>query len=171
MENRSKAYEKALEREIVVLNFYREKSNLSRNTATQLMFAAIAKEEEFHIERIKSILSGLERGGDVDFLIVLAQRKAREELKSLLRLNEKTAPSSWEEGKFQEEIKALETAIKLEKEGIFYYLNMADESQDLLEQKFLISMAMEEMRHMDGLQDTYLYLKDPDAWIASPDTK
>jgi hypothetical protein len=48
---------------------------------------------------------------------------------------------------------------------------MAGESKDPAEQKFLISMAMEEMKHMEGLQDTYLYLKDPDTWLMLPDVK
>lgn len=170
MENRIKAYKEALEREIKVLIFYREKSNLSKSASAQLMFAAIAKEEEFHIERIKSILKRLETTEDIDFLTVFAQRKAQQELKSLLRKHNKeiSAPS---EGNFQEELNALETAIRYEKEGIFYYLNMADESKDPSEQKFLISMAMEEMRHMEGLQDTYFYLKDPDTWVMLPDVK
>ncbi len=121
MENRLKAYKQALEREIKVLSFYREKSNLSKSSSAQLMFAAIAKEEEFHIERIKSILNGLEAKEDIDFLTVFAQRKAQQELKSLLKKSkaEISVPS---EGEIQEELNALETAIRYEKEGIFLLL-------------------------------------------------
>lgn len=171
MGTRIEAYQQALEREISVLNFYREKSSTSQSVGAQLMFAAIAKEEEVHIERVKSILSGLEINADIDFLNVLAQKKAHEEFKSLLRENKKENLSSFDERKFENEIAALQTTIKLEKDGIFYYLNMADEAQELLEQRFLINMAIEEMRLMEGLQDTYLYLREPDTWLALPDVK
>lgn len=150
---------RSLEMEKVGFAFYTETAGNAANKGTASIFKALAEDENRHIEAIKKYSDSVSKRLNLPKLssAMPGHKDIKERLifgKDLFRMLSASASGA-------DQLKAYETAMKLETEGYNFY-KKAHDSMDDKNVKDLYKFLMgEEAAHHKLVSDTYEYLKNP----------
>ncbi|MFA5317527.1 MAG: ferritin family protein [Dehalococcoidales bacterium] len=157
------ALQEAEKMEVDGKTFYLEMSRKSVNQRGRELFQILAEEEDVHRQDFRKIydavLSGLEIPGH-EILSEEASKlhslfcQAVEEVEKEIK-----APAA--------ELEAIDTAIRMEQDGIDFYLNQARKAEFPRVRRFYRELADEEKRHKATLEDYRKYAVDPAGWLVN----
>jgi rubrerythrin len=151
----------ALEMEEKGREFYEKFSRTCENKECKDIFDMLSKDESLHIKRINKIHEALST--DQPWCEDWDDEVINKDLKeAFIEMAEKT--NAKDVKKFND-VEAVETAIKFEEQGLKFYQEKLDKSEDDTEKSFLELMVREERGHYLALTDMKLYLTDPDTWF------
>lgn len=148
------AIEIAMKMETDAVNFYRDAAELTDHPAGKKMFLSIMEDEKRHIEMLKNLVDDMELTADkIDPMDKI--HSVFEELKDEMTGGIKAT---------EDELEALETAMKMEKEGFEFYKKVAAESPDPKSRELFERLIVEEERHYDAFSNTLAFLSDTGNW-------
>jgi rubrerythrin len=142
--------------------FFLDASKKTKHRYGQLMFQSIADAELEHIERIQEVYDCLTRTGDWPDRPSLFTPKgplknifegAREQLDQNVKVE-------------TDDIDAVTMAREYEEKGLWFYQDLADRAEALIEKKFYHQLAYEERGHLLIFQDMREYYIDPVHWFS-----
>lgn len=154
----------ALEMEERGFEFYRQASERTKDEAARDLFKTLQAEEAVHMRRIRAIYSSIEStssfGSEWEKEVV-----AHKGLDAIFKGLAKRTEGS--KGAEVSDIEAVETGLEFEARSVKFYEERLKEAESDAERAFLKAMVEEERTHYRALQDTKLYLTDPQAWFAA----
>ncbi len=158
-----KLLEDALSMEEKGYDLYTGIAKKSENDITGKTFNFLAEQEKLHIDKIKSFYKELKDSKKFSEpgLSGSAEKRGREStifLKTIKELNDKIKPSD-------DEKKACEFAMEIEKKGYKYYQDMAEKTKDENLLIFLRFLMEEESTHYELISSLYTYLTDSHNWF------
>jgi rubrerythrin len=155
MDEQMNAIEIALKMETDAIGFYRDAAEMTSHPAGKKMFLSIMEDEKRHIEMIQSLVNEME--------LTAEQIDPMEKIKSVFEelKDEMIADISATE----DELAALETAMKMEKEGFEFYRKVAEESPDPKSKELFERLVIEEERHYEVFSNTHSFLSDTGNWF------
>ncbi len=143
------------EKEIAL--FYLEEGVVPGNPLVQRLFLELAKQEIDHVLFIGSSRHG---GG------ISVGPSVEERMKAFFE----GLPTS-ETRKHATNIEALETARRMEKDGLAMYRSFADEATDPDEKAFFSSLVAEEAKHLESVDNVLRYLTGTADWFAEDESR
>lgn len=151
----------AIQMEIDGIAFYEKAAKNTQNPLGKKMFLSFVEDERKHLKTLESIFKGV----SIDSLHEAfsgTSPKARiktvfSEAKAELDKDSQKAGSS--------DIEALETAMKMEKEGYDYYIEVAKKAESAEIKKLFNMLANEENEHYTILSNSHTYLTDNGNWF------
>ncbi len=161
-ESLKKILEIALTMEEKGYAFYNQVVNTSNNPVGQAMFARLRDDEIVHMERIKTIIDGMEKNEnwkiDYDSLPSRSQSTASifRELAEKHRGN--LTPDSGD-------VEAIDVGLDFEAKAVAYYEEHLGKAQDPMEIKFIQKMIVEEKDHYDTCMELKKFYADPAAYF------
>lgn len=160
-EKRLEALREALRREEEGKAFYQEAADAAHTTLGKEMFNFLIRAEESHIQKINQIYSSLEKSGS--WLNMISSRETEKSAKDVCA----AVRSSMADPKKgdPEDIQALQTALRMEDEGIKFYQCQADATTDMFEKKFYLLLVNEETDHWLSILDSIEFLEDPQGYF------
>jgi rubrerythrin len=153
----------ALEMEENGYDFYKGQSAKSKNKTTKDMFSFLADNELAHIYDIKVFYNDTNAGKAPDELSLLSEKQNRMKhldifSKRIDELDEKISPDDNDK-------KACEFALGIEKDGYDYYKKMLGSTDDTHAIALLEFLLDEEKRHYEIIEKMYNYLTDSANWF------
>ncbi len=139
--------------------FYTQSASRMRNENVKRALLGLAQDELAHIERIQKIYIALAAGEAVPAVQPSRLTRAEDVFESFRR---KLPRQKAEAGA----LKILDLAMEVERKSFYYYQKAESESRNSLLKEFYKRLAKEENEHFEILQNTHLYLKDPEIWYA-----
>jgi len=133
---------------------------------TKATFHFLADQESQHIHAIESYLDALIHKGAFDpseYEPLTLQGAGREVTKLFEDFRQKYEETACTE---EERLKVYQAAMEMERRGYELYSSAASKVNDETSRQFYEFLASEEDRHFQILQDTYTFLKQPDAVMA-----
>jgi len=151
--------ELAMKNEDAEMNFYLGESKRSRNPLARAMFEQLAREEGEHKARVSDLHQRLTREGRWPERVPLkvGNTSVTELLRSLAGKKKSTAHDD-------DDLQALEKAIRFESEAAQRYEALAQESQQTPVKNFFAELAAIEREHQRSLAGSLAYLRDPAGW-------
>lgn len=161
--DRISTMEFAIKNETKEAQFYRNEAARSKNLITKALFESLAEDEEDHIVRIKTVHDKLiaDEKWPEDVPIEVAGTNVVEALNNVGR----NLASAKEHD--DDDIKALQRAVDVEKEGQALYEKLAAASTNQVEIDFFLFLAKIEEQHLNSVLESLLYLEDPEGWNIS----
>ncbi|MFA6432123.1 MAG: ferritin family protein [Candidatus Margulisiibacteriota bacterium] len=156
----------AIELEKKGYELYSQTSAKTTNPLAKNVFSSLADRELIHLEKIKEFYKSLSGEATLksDWLKGTSIPMAKNEL--LKTITEKLKQSLSKEFTTQSDInEAYLVAEGLERDSYTFYEKISKESTDELVKKFYMALAQEEREHYDILDETQLYLNDPQEWF------
>jgi rubrerythrin len=154
MEEHMDAIEIAMKMETDAITFYRDAAEVTSHPAGKKMFLSIMEDEKRHIEMLKNLLNDMELTADkIDPMEKI--KSVFEELKEEMIGGIKAT---------EDELEALESAMKMEKEGFEFYKKIATESPDPKSKALFERLVVEEEKHYDAFSNTHAFLSDTGNW-------
>lgn len=154
---------KVLERAIAIEKeghaFYAQSAAKMKSENARRALLGLAQDELSHIERIKEIYAALTAGEPVPEVEAGKLTQAEDVFASFRKKlpRQKAEPGA---------LKILEMALDAERKSFYYYQKAESETRDPELKGFFQQLAKEENGHFEILQNTHLYLKDPEIWYA-----
>jgi rubrerythrin len=156
------ALTKALEMEQKGYSFYSDAAKKSKNTITRKTFSYLAGCELWHIESIKIFCNSLREKGSFPSIETGSIAKTRQQdaelfAKDISSMREKIKPDD-------DDRKACEFAMQLEKDGYAYYQDMLKNAKDENLKKLLDFLLKEEKNHYQQFESLYTFITDTKNW-------
>jgi len=151
------ALKTSLQMEETGRKFYLEVAENSSNDMSKKVFNALAEDELRHAEAIKKfaetpdLKSAMPEHQNIEDRLLFGQR-AKDRMKEI--------------NTSDDELKAYETAMKLETDGYNFYKKYYENLSDANARELFNFLLTEESTHYKILQDTYQYLKNPKDWFS-----
>ncbi|MFC2092084.1 ferritin family protein [Elusimicrobiota bacterium] len=150
--------ESAIQMEKDGIEFYSEAAKKIDNPLGSEMFMSFVQDEQRHLEKLKEIMSNDNKVSDVgDEKVTVLKEKIKTIFSDIPQEVAATLQSNAEEKEI------LQTAIKMEEEGIKYYtdkcISLGGTAGELC--SFIVK---EEKNHRQILQNTLEYLQDNTSW-------
>ena len=153
----------ALENEVTGRNLYLQYAEKVRSDLAKKVFAHLANEELNHIRDITEYMESVRKGTavDVDKMISDASLKRTEEFfgKMASHFSEQVAPAD-------DDNKAREIAMEVEKRGYEYYEKAMGVARTLKLRKFFKWLMEQEQSHFMLIRNAFEFSNDPDSWFA-----
>lgn len=138
--------------------FYLKAVTGSENTLAKRIFEELARQEDFHIERILQIYEQMKKEEPLkEWTTAVAGIGALDKVFQD-SLQEKAQAS-------ENDLNALRFGLELEDKSIKYYDNLASRSLDSYEKRFYLTLSHEERDHYLRIMDSIEYLSDPVGWF------
>ncbi|MEW6109534.1 MAG: ferritin family protein [Nitrospirota bacterium] len=147
------AIETAIKMETDAISFYGEAAKKTKHPFGKEMFKGFVKDETRHLKMLKDILEGL----DIEFEFVRPKETIKtvfSEFKNELMKRIKA---------LDDEMDAVNIALKMEKEGFDFYKNSASRATGK-EKELFERLAVEENDHYTILMETYKFLDNTGHW-------
>jgi rubrerythrin len=159
--DRMSSIELALKNEQTEMEFYRHEARRSNNPLARTMFENLAKDEEEHMTRIRSLHQKLVSDGSwpEDVAIEVRGTNIREVLDGLVQ--ERGSRQNHD----RDDEQALERAAGFEAQGARFYADLADKCENPMEKNFFWFLSRIEKEHHLSVTDSLAYLRDPEAWM------
>jgi rubrerythrin len=159
--DRMSSIELALKNEQTEMEFYRHEARRSKNPLARTMFENLAKDEEEHMTRIRTLHQKLVSGGSwpEDVPIEVRGTNIREVLDGLVR------KQGSGENHDRDDMQALDQAAEFEAKGARFYSNLAGQCDNPMEKNFFSFLSRIEKEHHLSVTDSLAYLRDPQAWM------
>ncbi len=153
--------ELALKNEQTELEFYRHEARRSKNSLARTMFENLARDEEEHMNRIRSLHQKLISSGSWprDVPIEVRGTNVREVLDGLVQKQGSSKDHD------HDDEQALEKAAKFEAQGARFYSDLAANCENPMEKNFFSFLSRVEKEHHLSVADSLAYLRDPEAWM------
>jgi rubrerythrin len=155
MNEKMNAIEIALKMETDAISFYQEAAELTSHPAGKRMFLSIMEDEKRHIDMLNNLVNDMELTAD--------KIDPMEKIKSVFEELKDEMMGGIEAS--ENELQALETAMKMEKEGFEFYKKVAAESPDPKSKKLFERLVLEEEKHYAAFSNTYAFLSDTGNWF------
>ena len=162
MEERLKALEIAMEREMDAKAFYLDASEKITNAYAQDMFKSFANEEEKHLGKVKNVYKKLKAEKAWPKLItsigdVVTVRTVSLDAVRAVDMAQKDLEVSLE---------IVKLGIEREERSVKFYHELAEKAVDPFEKRFFIALEHEERGHYLTLWDYREFLEDPEGWYS-----
>jgi rubrerythrin len=145
----------SLKMETDAVKFYTEAAERTSHVVGKRMFLSIAEDEKRHIDMLNALIKGMEiTHRDINPMDKI--RTVFEELKD--RMVERVQATTTE-------TEALETAMKMEKEGLEFYRKNAAEAPDPRSRELFEKLIKEEEKHYEIFSNTLDFLTDTGNWF------
>ncbi len=145
----------SLKMETDAVKFYTEAAERTSHVVGKRMFLSIAEDEKRHIDMLNALIKGMGiTHGDINPMDKI--RTVFEELKD--RMVERVQATTTE-------AEALETAMKMEKEGLEFYRKTAAEAPDPRSRELFEKLIKEEEKHYEIFSNTLDFLTDTGNWF------
>jgi rubrerythrin len=152
------ALQTAIQMEIDGKKFYQRLSNTGGNVAGRQLFAALAEEEDRHLDNFEQIYRSIEANqGWPEIKLGASQAGTTTTILS--------NPPVGNIGSTASELKSVEKAMQMENKTLDYYLEQAAGATYPLEKQYYEAVAGQERIHHAVLLDYYEFLKDPAQWF------
>lgn len=155
----SEALRAALEFEQRGHDYYKRIADQSENPLTKGVFAGLAQEELYHMDRIRELS---EETGAGESLSAPAG-SLEDAVRLIFEGSEWTEREAWT----LDNAEAYEYATNLEREGHALYTRFAEEAESEAERVFFRALLKEELKHLTALENVYNYLQHTGDWFAS----
>jgi rubrerythrin len=162
MEDRLKALEIAMEREMDAKAFYLDASEKITNAYAQDMFKSFAKEEEKHLEKVKGMYKKLKAAKTWPKLIT----SIGDVVKTKAVFPKELTELKMAEKDLEVSLELLKLGIAREERSMKFYHELAEQAIDPFEKRFFIALEHEERGHYLTLWDFREYLEDPEGWYS-----
>ena len=161
--DRISTIEFAIKNEAKETAYYLGEAARSRNPVAKILFKNLAKDEEEHVQKIKVLHKKLVADGKwpEDIPIKVADTNVMEALDRIGENHKSTGAHD------DDDIRALERAIEVEKEGKALYEKLASSATSEKERDFFLFLARIENKHLKSCVDSLAYLEDPEGWYVS----
>ncbi|MFB3895488.1 MAG: ferritin family protein [bacterium] len=154
----------ALKLELDSIAFYQEAAKKAQNQLGKDTFTSLMKEEKGHVELVKKAYTSISEANSWNEVEPLLPKTIDPTKKTIFQIKQQEIDRKLDPN--SDDMKALQTAIGIEKEGYNFYEKSAAETSDPIGKKMYEYLKGEENRHWDLLQNTYEYLSDPALWFA-----
>lgn len=149
--------EQALQMEEEGKEFYMKAASNATSPDVRMVFVELARQEEFHMEKIKDIFSAIQKTQAVTEWIteVIGGSKFDSLFGNKAAVHAKASAS---------DLDALSFALQVEEKSIKYYDDLAAQSQDRYLKRFYLTLSQEERGHYLRIMDSMEWLSDPESW-------
>ena len=153
----------AIENEANEMAYYLNEARRSKNEVAKTLFNTLATDEKEHMERIRALHAKLVSDGSwpEDAPIEVAGTNIKASLRALGRDTTQTTQHD------HDDIVAMRKGIEFEEKGAKFYAELADKCDNPQEARFFRFLSGIEREHMLSIQDSLLYLEDPQSWFES----
>lgn len=149
------AIEIAIKMEKDAISFYSEAAEKTGNPVGKKMFMTITEDEKRHLELLSQIFKGVD--------ITIRDISPMKEIKTVF---EKMKDEMMQQVEATtDELEAFNIAMKMEKEGMEFYIKTASEAKTEKEKTLFERLVKEEQQHYDIFANTYDFLKDTGNWF------
>jgi len=139
--------------------FYKELEREASNQLSKMLFESLAKQEQYHIDSIKSYVENAQYQ-EIKFDSI------EENIHNLFNKLGKEMI-----GKDLAQIEGLEKAMKMEKEGYALYKQAYDSATTDEDKKFLEKLINMENEHYEGLANLHYFYTSNDQWLSEDEAK
>lgn len=155
---RSGALGVAIQMEKEGIAFYTKAADQTKNPLGRKMFLSLVGDEQRHVRIFEELAAqeGVIPSAAEELDDNNPMKRAGSFFKAASKKTGKTASD--------DDIKAIDFALGMEKDAYFFYLNAAKAVSDPAEKEILQKIAEEENQHFRILNDTRLYLSYPEMW-------
>ncbi len=138
--------------------FYLKAGADAENLLAKNIFEELARQEDFHIERILFLYEQMKK--DEPFKEWITTIAGVEKLDRVFQesLQEKAQAS-------ENDLNALRFGLEIEDKSVKYYENLANYALDSHEKRFYLTLSHEERDHYLKIMDSIEYLSDPVGWF------
>jgi rubrerythrin len=148
----------AIQMEIDGKKFYQQLSKTGGNEAGRQLFAALAEEEDRHLQNFQLIYQNIEsKAGWPEIKVGVSQAGTSAGIFSRTPVGNLGTTSN--------ELKSIEKAMQMENKTLDYYLKQAATATYPLENQYFEEVAGQERIHHALLLDYFEVLKDPAQWF------
>jgi rubrerythrin len=151
----------AIKMEIDGMAFYKKAADNTKDPLGKEMFLSFIEDEKKHLKALESIF----KGADIDTLNALFNDSNPKKRIETVFSSAKEEPVLEGKKADPDEIDALVTAMKMEKEGYDYYMDIAENSDNDDIKRLFKMLAVEENQHYTILQNSHTYLVDSGNWF------
>ena len=161
--DRISTIEFAIKNEAKETAYYIAEAERSKNPVARLLFRNLAKDEQEHVEKIKVLHAELTASGKwpENVPIEVADTNVMDALDQIGENHASTAAHD------DDDIRALQRAVEVEKEGKDLYEKLAASAGTESERNFFEFLAHIEDQHLKSVVDSLQYLEDPEGWYLS----
>ena len=149
------ALEMAMKMETDAISFYTEASQKTRYPVGKKMFLTIAEDEKRHLAMITQIVKGLQ----ITHADVSPLRNVKTVFESMKQEMMKKIEAT------NDELEAFKVAMRMEKEGMEFYIKTLAASKKDKERALLERLIGEEQQHYDIFANTHQFLADTGNWF------
>ena len=147
------------------MEFYLNEAERSLNPMARYLFETLASDEQDHIDLLRKLHSSLvdEEKWPEDVAAKIADNNI------LSAMQHAVQRQSSREDHVDNDVDALRKSVLFEASAVEFYLSIAEECENPMEEKFFRYLAEIEEKHMLAIKDTLLFLENPDAWHQAHD--
>jgi len=159
---RIEALKHALKMEDDGTKYYLDAMEKVESKLAKDIFRSLVKAEQLHVTKITQLYKSLSETGEWPRVILTRDDEGITDnifAEAMSGIDEQIKGTTTD-------IEALRGAAQLEDDGIKYYRDKADHTEDPFEKKFYLLMAHEEGEHYISLLDTIEYLEDPQGYFS-----
>ncbi len=138
--------------------FFLKAASGAENVFVKKIFEELARQEDFHIERILQIYDGMKNEKPLKEWITSVAATAQLDKVFQESLQEKAQTS-------ENDLNALRFGLEIEDRSIKYYESLAGSTFDSYEKRFYLTLSHEERDHYLRIMDSIEYLSDPTGWF------
>jgi rubrerythrin len=138
--------------------FFLKAASGSENALAKRILEELARQEDFHIERILQIYEQMKKEEPLKEWITSVAGTGKLDKVFQESLQEKAQAS-------ENDLNALRFGLEIEDKSIKYYENLAGHALDSYEKRFYLTLSHEERDHYLRIMDSIEYLSDPVGWF------
>ena len=154
---KSVSLERAIQMEKEGKEFYLRAAADTTNPAVRMIFEDLARQEDFHIQKIGEVFASIEKTGALSQWVTgVIGDSMTEPLFGDKAYSEAKVSST--------DLEALNFGLQIEEKSTKYYDDLASQSQDKKEKRFYLTLSQEERGHYLRIMDAIEMLSDPEGW-------
>ncbi len=138
--------------------FFLKAAGGAENPLAKKIFEELARQEDFHIERILAVYEQMKKEKPLKEWIT--------QVADVVKLDKVFQDSL--QGKAQaseNDLNALRFGLEIEDKSVKYYENLASHVPDTFEKRFYLTLSHEERAHYLRIMDSIEYISDPVGWF------
>jgi rubrerythrin len=130
----------------------------SENELAKKVFEELARQEDFHIERILAVYEHMKKAEPFNEWIT--------QVADIVKLDKVFQDSLQAKAQASEnDLNALRFGLEIEDKSVKYYENLASQVTDKFEKRFYLTLSHEERDHYLRIMDSIEYISDPVGWF------
>ncbi len=138
--------------------FFLKAASGAQNVLVKNVFDELARQEDFHIERILQIYDRMRREEPLkEWVTSIAEIVQLDKV-----FQESLQPKAQAS---EDDLNALRFGLEIEDKSVKYYDSLAGQVTDKYEKRFYLTLSHEERDHYLRIMDSIEYLSDPVGWL------
>jgi rubrerythrin len=138
--------------------FFLKAASGADNLLAQRIFEELARQEDFHIERILLLYEQMKKEESLKEWITAVAGVGKLEKVFQESLQQKAQAS-------ENDLNALRFGLEIEDKSVKFYENLATHALDSYEKRFYLTISHEEREHYLRIMDSIEYISDPVGWF------